>query len=330
MKKKIFYLLSTCFLFACSDNSGLIPDGKDPKPLVPVSFNVGFTKEVIPLRSTSSSSEVPVEYLEYQVYDNTTGALYKRLIYTNPFTTPESDPGGELNFLLLEDQLPEGDYTIVFLACGTTPASPHFFNEGNIISSSLNPYFELFNFYVNEFNYGGPEPNQFFKKINCVVETGQYNDSEVVLERIVGKVEIVIEDFIPLEISTFEVDISDWAMWYCFSKTTEYSYGPTMEGIDRSFIPRNGAISGYTITFFAYENVYYLQERKPRTIALKFYNGGIGDHDSPAVEKVFYGVDVVKNKIVRYTGKLFGVDMEDSSFTLSVHDMWDETIEIPF
>jgi hypothetical protein len=265
--------------------------------------------------------------LEYQVYDNTTGDLYKRLVYTNPFTTG-SDPGGELNGLLLEDLLPVGDYTIVFLACATTPVNPYFFREGNIISSSspLNPYFD----FVNEFNSLGPEPNQFFKKINCVVETGQYNGSEVVLERIVGKVEIVIEDFIPIEINSFQVDISDWLAWYCFSKTTEYSRQPIMEGIGRSSIPRNGAISGHTITFFAYENVNYLQERTPRTIALKFFNGGVGDSDSPAVEKVFYGVDVVKNKTVRYTGKLFGVDMEESSFTLSVHDMWDETIEIPF
>jgi hypothetical protein len=73
----------------------LIPNVNESNPgeeqeLIPISFNVGFTQEVIPLRA--SSSDFAIKYLDYLVFLETSesyvpgtypGMLYKKRSFIN-------------------------------------------------------------------------------------------------------------------------------------------------------------------------------------------------------------------------------------------------------
>lgn len=318
MKKIVFSLLITCFLFACSDNDGLIPVVNDPNPiageeqeLVPVSFNVGFSVEDAPFRSTADNFSA--KYLTFVVFDYTTGKYYARFDYEN------SD--GSINELL-----PEGEYVFIFIANNTK--FPFVETTANLSKNTtlehmvfLNacPYIEL------------GRVDQFYTKFTYSVKKGNENVSFPTLERIVGKIEINIRDATPetTPAIVMETRIQDR---YCI---------PGRTGVD--FIPHGMTVTsfwrevyyptteGLTISFYSYETITYelsVDKFNSRlyTITLKAMSDPNDDNTIIAEGKI-HNVEFIKNKQVRYNGN---ISQTQSSFTIEVNDLWGETIEEPF
>jgi len=328
---KGFALIILCVgIFACSQDYSSENNDSGKKELVPVSFAMEFAKEITDFRSGEAMNFYDFYYL---VYDTETGDLYKKLSFR--------DFNGMLN-----DSLPEGNYTIVF--AGANPAANLLNNiDGDNIKSvripNNYPSIEL-----NEPPAIGTDPNLvtrfnrntdvFYKRINYVVEKNKSNDSAVILDRIVGKIEIVIEDNIPSEISTIEVGITFPYMYFFtlnadFTKERNHSKSFNVTESDK-------AAPGYSLFYIAFENIDENQNRYPLSIqitARKSLPAGVVDTGQSIVaSKSITNVDILKNKTVRYTGKLFdniltSDDTESpSSFPFSIDDEWGETIDKEF
>jgi hypothetical protein len=322
MKKTIFALLAACFLFACSENNE--PESIVEDELIPISFNVGFSKEITPLRS---SNEISVSNLNYYVYNSNTGALYKSKSYNSNFDG------------LINDELPEGDYIFVFF--GTASGGVNFQNN-NIATPITKPSPFPVNPYISHFELGLSNIDIFYKKFNHKIEKGNEDSNQIVLDRIVGKIKVILEDVIPSEVIRISIEFENNPYFYAYS--TFFDYGGTIGSPATSYynISESDKVSsGYTISFLSFENINYKLERFPTTIKLiarkALPDGVVDTGQSLVATKVINNVDVLKNKTVIYRGKLFDeVDPTDpnapapASFSVSVNDTWGDEVNETF
>jgi hypothetical protein len=335
MKTTILALVITCCLFtACSDNEGLIPAVNNPDPvvgeeaeLIPVSFSVGFEREILPLRS--SSNNATIKNLTYLIYNNATGNFYKQ----NTITNMEAS---------INEALPEGVYTIVFMG----------YNTGKFMLESTNMNIVYYNSYscisvmeenselsTDIYEKGMQVADHFYKRINYIVEKEKENNISVTLERIVGKIEIVLEDDMPNDVIAIYLSMRDYYNGLGFTATkdfattfrgNEYYYLEYKRKIEISELERN---AGFTISFFSYG---MQDENFPYDIDLvaRRYVPDTDEFSSLRLvaEKKIENVRAIKNKTVRYTGKLFdGVAYPaDNAFTVTVIDEGWEDINQTF
>jgi hypothetical protein len=323
MKKSFFLVLITCFLFACGDNAGLIPSVNEPSPatqqeLIPVTFNVGFTQEVIPLRA--SSDEPIIKYLEYLVF-----------VAENEYDIPGTVPGmlykqrtfnfeGSIFDGNIRDSLPAGDYVFVFAA---NNESPFLFTGNNL--------FEGVSMTTNQ----STVPEVFYIKTPLTVDNRSGHDKSTPLRRTVGKVEIVLEDILPEDVDRIEIKVEPMGYTYFI-----YSHYYGIDGYqDDNWTIMSGSLSySYPVasnenrvmppySFLSYENLDQLTDengfhlRTPVTITIQAYSG-----NTLITEKQINNVDILMNRTVRYTGHLF----ENIAFSLSVDERWTGTSEETF
>jgi hypothetical protein len=309
MKTIFFSLLITCFLFACSDNAGLIPSLNEGEAvregevteegeLIPVSFNAGFTRDVTPFRAGSDEEFTPnfnLKYLEHVIYKKNTelGGYFFYKYYTIP------DSEGSIHC-----ELPEGEYTSLFISYSSGIFS--FAGFGNRV------YFKCS--VMSEEQPDFVEEDQFYNETTYTVEKDAENNHSVILERIVGKVEIVFEDIIPKDVVRIRMNS------HTASATNGGEYGPRNLIISES----DKIVPGYTISFFSYEG-------NPEAYILLYT---YGDNDSDEnVGNGRYGtvrisnVNVQKGKILRYKGKFFE---GSEGFSLDIRDKWDDTVEYEY
>ncbi|MDR2058096.1 MAG: FimB/Mfa2 family fimbrial subunit [Dysgonamonadaceae bacterium] len=320
---------------ACGDNAGLIPDVNEPglaeeQELIPISFNLGFSLEVTPLRASASAFNLKyLDYLVFTAYDEDDihgtagpGMLYKKRSFIN------SDGH-------IQDSLPSGYYHVVFVA---NNESPFLFTgenalEGVSMTTSLSAVPEVF--YSSGFIH--------------IENKEELREDYAYLYRNVGKVEIVVEDIIPADVETIEITVQPMAHTYIIQ------CGSSGDSIATMFdhVQMSGSLSQLgsitendegnrtmlPFSFLSYENIEawriekeerpdgpgFLIEavpvRTPVTITMQVYGGG-----NLLAEKQITNVDILRNKTVRYTGHLF----ENTAFSLLVDDNWTGTEEITF
>ena len=311
--------------FSCGNEDHSVSGNNDlgKKELVPVSFAVDFTKDVMEFRSDVA---INLKDLLYRVYNTETGDLYKNL-QINDFT-------GVIN-----DSLPEGNYTIVF--AGDKGQSVLFENDpmsiGNILPKYTDircPSFRCWSMSTQDAFNDNNGLDVFFKKFNCLVEKDKLNDNTVVLDRIIGKIEIVIEDIIPSDVSQIQINVSGIDVVnrnYYYSLQGDFTMpGFTINTINITDAEKEEA--GYTLSFKSFENMNFDQSRRTVSITITALNGG-----KTVASKIINDVDILKNKTVRYTGKLFdniitppGNSNPSQSFPVSMNDEWGETIDRTF
>ena len=342
---------------------GLASCAKDPEisnnekegNLIPVSFNVGFSKEVTDFRSTSISGQISsraggditITKLYYLVYDAVTGEIYKSLEKSN-FSEK------------LSDELPEGEYYVIFIGSMYDEEWPNELigmekdnrlissvfpspDEGKMLPDNAWLYWEgqwgahtvPFFCIRNKFKKGG---DLFYAKYNLIVEEGATIEEEIVLNRIVGKVEVVIEDAIPENIESISFSGNDIPSSFLYNTTGEIV---TVGDWDNKVQIESSKVgtTGYTISFISFENCDANQTYYPFSLTLTVRKtlpeGVIDKGQSIIAEKTISGVNVIKNKTVIYRGNLFDGMTEPSresetSFNLLVNNEWDSTIELDF
>ena len=308
-------IAASVVLLKCNE---YLPKPEHEEELLPISFTVDFAKEVIGFRS---SETINLDYFLYFVYKTETGDLYKRLSFANF--------NGALN-----DSLPEGNYTFVFVGSNTDASLKDYIPSGTNIKNflgSVGPSFTLSPLInINK--------DAFYKKINYSIEKGQLNNNSIALDRIVGKIEVVFQDVIPSEVKTIAVNVKSLPNSYLYSLSGDFTTGGGgLENFNISESDR--AASGYTFYFVGFENINKDTSRYPVSIEIKAYKNipdGIVDKEPFVIfSKVINNVDILKNKTVRYSGNMFdsGASQSEnlqSSFDVEIEDVWGETIDIPF
>jgi hypothetical protein len=290
MKTVFFSLLIACFGVACSDNAGLIPDVNEGEPveaneLIPVSFNVGFTKDVTPYRAGSDADftlqNFSQKYLVHHIYrENTDMNGY---FFYKKYTVTDSDGS-------ISCELPEGNYISFFVAynSGVLWICNAIIGLGNVNN---------FGFYVKtegDRSVAAVEEDQFFNQTTYTVEKDTENSYPVILERIVGRVEIIFEDIIPQDVTKMVI-----------LNTLPVSFGNlggSPVNYSRTYaISESDKISaGYTFSFPQYEGGGLIQLR---TYGEEQENEDSGTGHYKAVW--FKDINVQKGKILRYKGKFF-------------------------
>jgi len=320
MKKTIFALLTCAILASCSESEKSEPIVE--KELVPVSFNLGFSKEVVDFRSTTArgaGDDPVISNLDYLVFNKETGNLYKQKTLN-------------INNGIATDELPEGEY-FFFFSYGCPVYSP-----GDIFST-------------NALNWTCAGREMFLcRRIDYEVKKGSENSCQVVLERMIGKVEIVLADIIPDNVIELELTITKLPI-VCFYNGVSDSYysASSWEPERRTYriSDADKTSSGYTMSFMGFESVDMNEEYLPITVTLVARRAnipnveGLVDYtDNPIIAtKTINNVYIERNKTVIYTGKLFDniiVTPEDpnekvsSSFSVLLNDEWGDVIDETF
>jgi hypothetical protein len=314
MKTSIFSFILACFLFtACSDSDGLMPAVNDLTPaaaeepeLVPVTFNVSFSKEVIPLRS-SGSDDFMVKYLDYFAYP-ASGETF----FNGNTITIDSDGS-------FEDELPTGSYTFIFI--GHNGGNASVIKEVGDAPDLLKPN-GIYAYQLQVLEEDGHVADQFYQKRVCNIRNGHENNVEVTLDRIVGKVEIVLDEVIPGNITDITLSVPFYHNKYYFfheiliqDKGGQWLpiNGPGIGDFYKRVIPipeEYKSKKGFTISFLSYE------------ITAPYITITLNGKAIPVV--------VQKNKTMRYTGKLFEVADTPAPFTLTIEDDWEAPNDITF
>ena len=330
LKNRVIAICITlCFgVLSCSKAPEIIENEKE---LIPVSFKLGFSKEITDFNSSSfakslsARSVADTSDLACYIYDANTRLYYGATSFDNY-------KGEELNI-----KLPEGDYVILFaLGMNYYPTIinhekkniPETLPAGILNTQNTIDYPAIYHY---PYRYGR-NTDLFYDKIRCKVEKDGINENQITLDRIIGKVAVVIEDAIP-ECFQIKMEIENKPGDYFFSMASDATIPIKWE---KDFFIQESEVgsTGYTMTSASFENINADQSRYPVTIKLTVIkqnsDGVIGQ--SIITTKTIENVDILKNKTVIYRGNLFdnitpGKEGQDSSFDVLVNDDWDDDVE---
>ena len=189
MKKNlIFVLVFGFFLAACTKENSKPPiDHSNGK--YPIHLNVtGFSSSVTDFNDRKTSGNVRgandtigdyVRYLAYNIYEASTSRFIKTIYQTKA--------SADTNFGKIVDTLANGGYIVSITAArDSVLPDPKYFNGG--LANPTN---------VPE-GFGGTYPGSdvFYKRLSITVDSGAVSQT-VILDRIVSKLKVIIEDSIP-------------------------------------------------------------------------------------------------------------------------------------
>lgn len=283
---KIKYIISLLFILlisACNQDSTI---NNTPNKKVKVTFNVSMDSKISDFAMRSNTEGI--KHLDY----------YAK--YNNEYISQITQSNSNSDFGNITDELPVGTCTIYFIGHNSTECNLN--QENNIIT---------FDKISDTFIYS--------KDIE-VKEEGAYINP-IVLERAVGKLEIIGEDAIPNNAkrivfsltnhySSYSL-VSNQAMGDKTTTTREWEYASNNIGKENV---------SYSIYSFISDlpNISYLS-----ITSYDLLNNIIKEINIPNIQ-------LYKNKIVRYTGKLFTPDTTENSFNISIDKEWDGIIDYLF
>jgi len=309
MKKAIlFSIMASLLLFACKKehSSGTNP----PKGTYKVNFNVsGFTESIV--NSTKNGPQVNglktyaainitnyLDQLYYYVFDSKGNQVH----YLSQDSTTT-------NFGSISDNLPAGTYTVV-IGAGKKGFST--FTSFTTLTATNGWYFGY-----NSNNYSvpfAPWLDTFYDKFQLTV-SGDVNQN-VQLNRIVGQLEIVIQDIIPVTADNIVVNISQENYGLIFFPAEKLTMSSPMVNT----ITLTNAIKG--TANFTTTNILG-NTATPFTVQVTCYDATKKILGSVTVNNV----TIQKNTRTILSGKLFG---SANGFTVGL-GTWNPTpITIPF
>ncbi len=368
MKQKFYLLAAIVCLYvfsSCnSDNDEPVPS--NPDGMIELSFNVKdyFTSEVIDQSGTKSSlQEAGIKVLQYRVLEVTEGKpLTERTFKTINYEVTSGN-------LTIKDKLPVGNYWIFFVGCTKDLPLPDadlakdgdasYFNKlrlvylpdykSQLFSNSLNLKLSTSITKVEE----NITLERNVGKVEIVIEDAQNMPEEV------GYLYPMIKNFYPniFRFADYEagkpLGFQSWGTLYGYHLTGQNQPNVVQKptGFEVGNVPRSEIIKNpqYTMSLYILHNiegsVYNGQNYYAGGIAYtELYLYGTKDKvtTSPMADANFpyifeykvvpTGVNVVRNKITRLTGKLFGnmVSGDNASFQISVNNEWGGTNEDPY
>ena len=314
MKKKALYAL-TCALILTSCNDFSIENNENPvEKQSPIQFFVQMEKETLSFPTTKSMPENTIgeptsvsgessedadfnelcKTLEYVVFkeENNNSVLIKHRQYIYDESSLDVDFG------IVYDTLPEGDYTFYFLAHNSNTAT---------LSGSIFSFDSI--------------SDSFYKSIPLEIAVAETINEDVTLQRIVSRIEFMATDPITTELKQFDMEIEgtfnqlDITTGYGIQSSSSefFSYLFKEEEIGKT----NHIHGFYT---FVPESEDFIATRL----------SAIDQNNEVIRTRMIDNILPQKNKIIRYKGRLYSRSESDNTFQISIYNngKWEETTEV--
>ncbi len=312
MKNRILSMVA-CLLCLCAcDTSTEKELAKLNEELIPVQFTIGLQKEIIPFTPTTRSIpdfEIPepmpqhnddlenpsnpdnlpfnsIEYLVFQDQDGNLGSLVKK----EQITTKSP------SFPIIHDKLPRGNYIFCFLA--------HSCNDIEITENTAN----------------FPKiTDTFHHSFSLTISAGEKVKKEVVLQRIISKIEFISTDAVPLDQKDFTISTNkifkkiDLLTGNGISDNKPYTQTYIFKEEDRG----KKAFSHSIITFV------------PQEEAININLKATSLSGETTREHTINDVKPIRNHIIRYTGILYTPKVSTDAFTIVIQNggKWDTPVD---
>lgn len=309
MKKKIISLLILVIglgLYSCSSDEGDTPETK----MQTVSFEFPEFAQSVMVKSTLASPETAKYSFNYYVF--TKGGTKD-----GDFVKTKWFPKGEI--VNIKDTLPPGNYYIsIFASTANSLTDDCTFITMNYKNAAV--------MHLNKFS------NDILYETFELTVANEAIQQPVTLQRIVSKIEVVIEDVqnMPADITSLYISSEDpknlsAPVDFDFkSKSTGFADHATFLSVDRSQILKVN--SQNPLSFYIFPTSKILQ---PFGISVTLLKGasGNGGFFIGGVKVIKKNIKVDANQTLRLSGKLFDNNIENN---VRINDTWGTTVEAGF
>ncbi|MGZ3766119.1 MAG: hypothetical protein ACXVB0_19610 [Mucilaginibacter sp.] len=290
MKKIILFLAVGLLLFSCKKDHKNTPDPANKT--YAVNFNIsGFTQQIVgstsklhvnSLQTNTVDIASYFDYFDYVVYSgSTTSSIVHR-------TTIDLKKSGFSNNV--SDNLPNGTYTIVFVA----------WKNGGVNVYPVNAYINA-----------APWTDTFFKKITITVSGGSINQ-DVSLDRILGQLSVQLKDIMPSNASSIAVTVNAETGRFFF---TPQDPSETPLGPSTSTFAIPDSVKGKT----GFKVSRFIQnDKQPFTTTIICYDAS----NKILAQTTVTNVSIQHNVQTLLTGYLFGAN---TGFNVVLNAGWDPT-----
>ena len=306
MKQKILLCsVCLCLLFACKK------DKKAPDPsakLYPISVNVsGFSQSQVPTDgiaktktlATQATDPIPVQTIYYMLIKGTGANI--------DLVSMRHVNKGDPNFTQFNDNVPAGDYSVVFFG-GSSNLTPH--------DAFPIPYFNYFLDYTS----GGTLywDDTFFKRVPFTVTNTGVNLA-VEIPRVTARLVVVLKDAIPAGVTKIVVSFPD-ANAYGINGPRTLPAVPSTTNTSTSIIKSTDiGTQNYTIAMNT------LHDTTPFDVTISYYGS---NQTGPLGTKTVKNVVCKTNTQTILSGNLFTQD--NGQFQITVDQDWNAPVNVNF
>ncbi len=314
MKKKVLYAFTCAFLLTGCNILSIENNGNPVEKQSPIQFFVQMEKETLSFPTTKSMPENTIgeptsvsgesgedadlnelcKTLEYVVFkeENNNSVLIKHRQYIYDESSLDVDFG------IVYDTLPEGNYTFYFLAHNSETAT---------LSGSTFSFDQI--------------SDSFYKAIPLEIAVAETINEDVTLQRIVSRIEFMATDPITTRLKQFNMEIEgsfnqlDLTTGYGIQSSTPETFTYLFKEEE---IGKNNHIHGF-YTFVPESEEYIATQLS-----------AIDQNNELIRTRIIDNILPERNKIIRYKGRLYSRSESDNTFQISIYNNgeWKETTEI--
>lgn len=270
---------------------------------------------------TSALAQAFNRYI-YVAYDASGNEVHRIYRYT---TQPGSQP-----FNVITDSLATGTYTIFVVGSNdeiqvdnsdeTTAYDPSYMNHFPLLPPNQYGYGQRAAVYVNNYLLPAPRSNEIFLGKTTVTVTNQDSQNNITVNRIVGQLEVNIEDAIPNNVAYLNVTrLGEFVAYSFYSDrpfgATELPDDDWESDLERDFLKStdHGKTNYKTDRFV-------LNTLTPITVQITAYD----INNTVIAQTTVNNVQMYKNKRTILTGKLFGP--AQTQFSITANQAWDPNV----
>lgn len=314
MKKSVLYALACVLPFTGCKNESPIDRIVNEK-LYPVQFGVALKKEVanFPVTRSMPALDIPepvisktdpdpdtppvveiqdlCSQIEYFVYkkENNFPALYKHKRYT-----PD-----EIDFGIVYDTLPQGDYQFYFLA--------HSSAKTELSGSNLS--FDKIS-------------DTFYTSLARTIDPAEIIAEDISLRRIVSKIEFKAIDTIPAVLKQFNISVTGRPEQLDLFSGEGVANNTTPYILSHTFTPEEVGKKDNIHSFYTF----LPPEQGKLSASLK----ALDQSESLIRERTVKDIEPKANKVIRYSGRLYSRSESDNTFQLSIFEngAWSDTTTV--
>ncbi|MDH6314185.1 hypothetical protein M2137_002979 [Parabacteroides sp. PFB2-10] len=303
MKTHVCWVLALLACMGCNRSEPVDPIDES---LSDVTFSVALSQETIPFPDTKGIPPLDIPdpvvereegektlkdqccTIEYIVYEENEAEPVRKICYSAQ---------EDLDFGIISDALPQGVYTILFIAHN---------GPGGTLSGSEMGFEKV--------------SDTFYLSMELEVEAGQEYHQTITLHRIVSRIEFVSTDAVPEEAVSFTMDVTRYPNQLDIRTGQGIVANNDPVSFTHQFTEEQIGTTGITHAFYTFVP----EEMATMDVTLTA-------HAEAEVlrSREVNGITPLTNRIIRYTGRLYSHSPSDDEFIISINDEWDGTDENP-
>lgn len=312
MKKNVLLALASLFCLSCCGRSE-----KEVSPsseqVFPLQFSIRMEAEILPFRATKGippldipepTPKNPDEEEPSTPPEENTDELYTYIDYLvfqadkpNSLVKRKRYTPDDADFGIVYDSLPAGEYQLCFLAHSDKDIS---------ITGQTATFHKV--------------SDTFLAFLSQSVQSGEGLVQDIDLNRIVSRVEFVASDAVPENLKSLDMQINGFQNKINLCTGQGISEN-TPAAQTYTFLPEDIGKTRLSYSFYTFIPA----DNQPLSVRLSAYD----KEEKPLREREIGDITPIRNRVVRYTGKLYTPSGEDDTFTLQISNdgKWDDPIE---